>query len=173
MRYVEVHPLEVVLCRSQWPRGLRRRSAATRLLRSWVRIPPGAWMLVSCDCLLSGRGLCDKLFARPEEFYRLWCVVECYLETSWMRRPRPTGGLSRQTNKQTNRGRTIAQAVSHRPVTAEPRVRSWVTPCEMCGGQNGTWRFYSDHSVFPCLCHSTNAPYLHWSTCYCYKNEKR
>ena len=29
------------ICRSQWPRGLRRRSAAARLLRSWVRIPPG------------------------------------------------------------------------------------------------------------------------------------
>jgi hypothetical protein len=26
--------------RSQWPRGLRRRSAAARLLRSWVWIPP-------------------------------------------------------------------------------------------------------------------------------------
>ena len=31
----------VLSCRSQWPRGLRRRSAAARLLRSWVRIPPG------------------------------------------------------------------------------------------------------------------------------------
>ena len=31
-------------CRSQWPRGLRRRSASTCLLRLWVRIPPGAWM---------------------------------------------------------------------------------------------------------------------------------
>ena len=31
-----------ILCRSQWPRGLRRRSAAARLLRLWVRIPPGA-----------------------------------------------------------------------------------------------------------------------------------
>jgi hypothetical protein len=29
------------LCRSQWPRGLRCRSAAARLLRLWVRIPPG------------------------------------------------------------------------------------------------------------------------------------
>ena len=28
-------------CRSQWPRGLRRGSAAARLLRLWVRIPPG------------------------------------------------------------------------------------------------------------------------------------
>jgi len=27
--------------RSQWPRGLRRRSAATHLLGTWVRIPPG------------------------------------------------------------------------------------------------------------------------------------
>ena len=27
--------------RSQWPRGLRRRSAVARLLRLWVRIPPG------------------------------------------------------------------------------------------------------------------------------------
>ena len=26
-------------CRSQWPRGLRRRSAAALLLGSWVRIP--------------------------------------------------------------------------------------------------------------------------------------
>jgi len=32
--------------RSQWPRGLRRRSAAARLLRSWVRIPPESWMFV-------------------------------------------------------------------------------------------------------------------------------
>ena len=31
---------------SQWPLGLRRRSAAARLLRSWVRIPPTAWMFV-------------------------------------------------------------------------------------------------------------------------------
>ena len=31
---------------SQWPRGLRRRSAADRLLRSWVRILPGVWMFV-------------------------------------------------------------------------------------------------------------------------------
>ena len=34
------------ICRSQWLRGLRRRSAAARLLRLWVLIPPGAWMFV-------------------------------------------------------------------------------------------------------------------------------
>jgi hypothetical protein len=36
--------------RSQWPCGLRRGSVAARLLGSWVRIPPGAWMSVSCEC---------------------------------------------------------------------------------------------------------------------------
>ena len=75
-------------------------------MRLWVRIPPGAWVFVRCDCcVLSGRVLCDGLITRPEESYRLWCVVVCDLETSWMRRPWPTGGLShqKQTNKQTNK----------------------------------------------------------------------
>jgi len=51
-------------------------------------------------CMLSGRGLCDELITRPEESYRLWCVV-CDLEkqTSWIRRPRPTRGLSRHEEK--------------------------------------------------------------------------
>jgi len=31
---------------------------------------------------LSGRGLCDELITRPEESYRMWCVVVCDLETS-------------------------------------------------------------------------------------------
>ena len=58
--------------RSQWLRGLRRRSAAASLLRSWVRIPPGAWMFVCYECcVLSGGGLCDELITRPEESYRL------------------------------------------------------------------------------------------------------
>ena len=75
-------------CLSQWPRGLRRRSAAARLLRSWVRIPPGAWRFVCCECcVLSGRGLCDELITRPEESYRLCCVVVCDLETSGMGAP--------------------------------------------------------------------------------------
>jgi hypothetical protein len=41
-----------------------------RLLGLWVRIPPRAWMSVSCKCcVLSGRGLCDGLVPRPEESY--------------------------------------------------------------------------------------------------------
>ena len=39
-----IHPIYsisiLILCRSQWPRGLRRTSAAARLLGLWVRIPP-------------------------------------------------------------------------------------------------------------------------------------
>ena len=68
--------------RFQWRRVLRRRSTAARLLRSWVRILPGAWMSVSFDCcVLSGRCLSVGLITRPEESFRLWCVV-CDLETS-------------------------------------------------------------------------------------------
>ena len=69
-------------------RGLRRMSAAARLLKSWVRITPGPWMFVCCECcVLSGRGLCDDLITRPEESYRLLCVVVYDLKTSRMRRP--------------------------------------------------------------------------------------
>jgi len=40
------------------------------------KIPPGAWMSVRCECcVLSGRGLGDEPITRPEESYRLWCVV--------------------------------------------------------------------------------------------------
>ena len=92
--------LYIIMCRSQWPRGLRRRSAATHLLRSWVWIPPGAWMFVCCECcVLSGRGLCDELIGHPEESYRLWCIVVCYLETSRMRRPWPVLGRSTTAKK--------------------------------------------------------------------------
>ena len=48
-------------------------SAAARLLRLWVWIPPGG-MCVCCECCVwSGRGLSDGLITRPEESYRLWC----------------------------------------------------------------------------------------------------
>ena len=59
-----------IICRSQWQRGLRRRSVAARLLVLWVRIPPGSWIYVSCECcVVSRRGLCDGLITLPEESY--------------------------------------------------------------------------------------------------------
>jgi len=64
-----------ILSRSRWPRGLRRGSAAARLLGLRVRIPSAAWMSVCCECcVLSGRGLCDELITRLEESHRIWCV---------------------------------------------------------------------------------------------------
>ena len=85
----------VEVSRSQWPRDLRRRFAAACLLRLWVRIQPWAWMSVRCECcVLSGRGLCGELITRPEDSYRLWCVVMCDLEISRMRRPWPALGSS-------------------------------------------------------------------------------
>jgi len=48
---------------------------------------------VCCECcVLSGRVLCLGLITRLEESYRMWCVVECDLETSCMKRPWPTEG---------------------------------------------------------------------------------
>jgi len=80
--------------RSQCPRGLRRRSSAARLLRLWIRIPPGAWMFVCCECcVLSCRRLCDGLITRPEESYRLWSVAVCDQEASKTRRLKPAIGL--------------------------------------------------------------------------------
>jgi hypothetical protein len=63
---------------------------------------PTGGMDVCCEyCVWSGRGLCDELITHPEESYRLWCVVVCDLETSWMRRPWPSGGgaVASETNK--------------------------------------------------------------------------
>jgi hypothetical protein len=72
----------LVFCRSQWPRCLRRWSAAERFIGSWVRIPPGAWMFVSCTVFLSsGRGLCDGPIPRPDESYPMWCV--CLSVIKW------------------------------------------------------------------------------------------
>jgi len=65
-----------------------RGSAVADVVRLWVRIPPWAWLFVGHECcVLSGRSLCYVLITRPEESYRLWCVVVCDLETSRMRTP--------------------------------------------------------------------------------------
>jgi hypothetical protein len=57
--------------------------------------------------------------------------------------------------------RAMAQAVSRRPLTAEARFQSRVSPCGICGGQSGTGTGFSlSTSVFPCPFHSTGAPLL-------------
>ena len=75
------------------PHSLRRSSAAARLLRWWVRISPGAWMFVCCECcVVSGSGPSNELITRPGESCRMWCVVVCDLETSIMMMSWPAQG---------------------------------------------------------------------------------
>ena len=81
------------LCRCRWPHGLRRGSAAARLLGLRVRIPLGAWMcVVSVVCYqvevaASGWSLVQR---SPTE-----CgVSECDRGSAKLMRPWPTGGLS-------------------------------------------------------------------------------
>ena len=63
-----------------------------------VRIP-SVWMSVCCECcVLSGIAL-RRTITRPKESYRLWCVVVCDLETSWVRRPRPALGCNSHKKK--------------------------------------------------------------------------
>ena len=58
----------------RWPWGLRRGSAAARLMGLRFRILLKARMSVPCECcVLSGRGLCDGPIFRPGNFCRV-CV---------------------------------------------------------------------------------------------------
>ena len=53
-----------------------------------TKIPLGAWISVFCESsVLSGRDLGDGPIPRPEESYRLWCIIMCDPEPSGMRRP--------------------------------------------------------------------------------------
>jgi len=63
-----------IIIQSQWPRGLRRRSAAARLLRLCSN-PTGGMDVCRESSVLSGRVFCDGLITRPEESYRLLCAV--------------------------------------------------------------------------------------------------
>ena len=74
--------------RPRWPHGLRRGSAAARLLGLRVRISPGDMDVCEC-CVLSSRGLHDGPFTRPDESAE--CdVSENDLGISTLRMSRPT-----------------------------------------------------------------------------------
>ena len=62
--------------------------------------PAEAWVSISFEYCVSGRGLCVGPITRPVEFYRLWCVTLCDLETSKMWRFWPAlGCLAREETK--------------------------------------------------------------------------
>ena len=87
---ISCYYLHILLRWSQWPRGLRRGSAAAGMLGFLVRIPRGECLSVCCEsCVLSGRGLYDGPIPRQEESYRLWCVVVCDLDSSRIKTPWP------------------------------------------------------------------------------------
>jgi hypothetical protein len=74
---------------SHWLRGLKRGTAAARLLGLWVRIPPGTWMslvsVVCCQVEISVTGRPHYHGSSTE------CgVSECDREATIMRRPWPT-----------------------------------------------------------------------------------
>jgi hypothetical protein len=81
------------MCRSQCPRGLRRGSAAARLLGLRVRILLGAWTslslvsVVCCQVEVSATG-----WSLVQRSLTECGVSECDREASIMRRPRPTRG---------------------------------------------------------------------------------
>jgi hypothetical protein len=58
------------VCRTHWPRGIKRGSAASGMLGRRIRIRPGALMSVSCECC-AGRCLCDRLSARLSVIVKL------------------------------------------------------------------------------------------------------
>ena len=72
------------ICRSQCPRGLRRRSSASRLLRSWVRIPLGEWMFVCCQVEVSATDW-SLVQRSPTDCGASLCVIK---------KPRKRGGWS-------------------------------------------------------------------------------
>jgi hypothetical protein len=61
--------------------------------------PTGGMDVCLLCCLLSGRGLCDGVITRPEESYRVWCVIKCDREASIMTGPGPVGLLRQREKK--------------------------------------------------------------------------
>ena len=100
--------------RSQWPRGLRRRSTAARLLRSWVRIPLGAWMfvvnVVCCQVEVSATDW-SLVQRSPTDCGASLCVIQ---------KPRMRGGYSPARGLQnTNPQWVVAPVEKKKPIRIE------------------------------------------------------
>ena len=98
-------------------------------------------MSVCCECcVLSGSGLGDELINRPEESYRLCCVVVCDLETSRMRRLWPA--LGRTATKNYIYQYLILIIIYYMPrfIPVAARSKAWICGCWLAGivGSNPT-----------------------------------
>jgi hypothetical protein len=136
--------------RSQWPRGLRRRSAAARLLKLWVRIPPWTKMYVSLSVVcfqVEVSATSWSLFQRSP--------TDCGASFVWSRNLENQealahwGAVAQKEEEERTGGRgmtsilsmgcrVIAQAVSRRSPTSQDRIFSQASPCGICGGQSST-----------------------------------
>jgi hypothetical protein len=107
-------------------------------------------MSVCCECcVLSGRGLCDELITRPEETYRLCCVIVCDLETTNIlvneEEAKAHRGLSLQEKKKTA---VCGVAVSHTDVSLSALNYKCCRQCASCDAVDqipaaSAARFYS------------------------------
>ena len=76
-------------------------------------------MFVCCECcVLSGRGLCDELITRPEESYRLWCVVVYDLENLKNEEAMTRIGSQRHSKK-----KTVISPIPPRPALTTALIR--------------------------------------------------
>ena len=74
--------------------------------------------------MLSGRGLCDELITRPEQSYKLWCVVVCDLENLKNEEAMTRVGSQRQRRK---KKKNLGLDIYH--VTAMPDNRDLSPAC--------------------------------------------
>jgi hypothetical protein len=81
------------------------------------------WVL----CVLSGRGFSDGLITRAEEFYRLWCVLVCDLETSKIRRLKLIKGCKCRIEK--NKTSWNLANLIHNTLYS---VEGWYCQCKWC-----------------------------------------
>jgi hypothetical protein len=78
--------------RTHWPRGVRRGSAAARLLGLRIRIPPRAGISVSLSVVCCQVEVPASGWSLVQTSPTQCGVSECDRDASIMRRPWPTGG---------------------------------------------------------------------------------
>ena len=168
----------MLLCRSQWPRGLRCRSSAACLLRLWVRIPPGAWMFVCWAlCVVryrslqrtghSSRGVLPTVARRVwsrnlehEEAKAHYRAVK--IQPQWVVTP------GKQTNKQTNCPLDTWQETKHQQNRFTITHISQILLKDYCHTaiQEGKSATYNKHNITWLTCtkyclHDIQVQYLH------------